>query len=104
MANVIKLRKGLNIQLAGKAAERKTRVGRCEEYALVPDDFTGVTPKLVVREGDEVKAGDALFIDKNCPRSALRLVREWQGGGSGSRRAAKGTLRESEGRQRAKIC
>ena len=67
MANVIKLRKGLNIQLAGKAAERKTRVGRCEEYALVPDDFTGVTPKLVVREGDEVKAGDALFIDKNCP-------------------------------------
>ena len=67
MANVIKLRKGLNIQLAGKAAERKTRVGRCEEYALVPDDFTGTTPKLVVREGDEVKAGDALFIDKNCP-------------------------------------
>ena len=67
MANVIKLRKGLNIQLAGKAAERKSRVGRCEEYALVPDDFTGVTPKLVVREGDEVKAGDALFIDKNCP-------------------------------------
>ena len=67
MANVIKLRKGLNIQLAGKAAERQTRVGRCEEYALVPDDFTGVTPKLVVREGDEVKAGDALFIDKNCP-------------------------------------
>lgn len=67
MANVIKLRKGLIIQLAGKAAERKTRVGRCEEYALVPDDFTGVTPKLVVREGDEVKAGDALFIDKNCP-------------------------------------
>jgi Na+-transporting NADH:ubiquinone oxidoreductase subunit A len=67
MANVIKLRKGLNLNLKGRAAETKLPVGQAEEYALVPDDFVGVTPKVVVREGDTVKAGDALFVNKNCP-------------------------------------
>ena len=37
------------------------------KYALVPDDFEGVTPKVVVKEGDKVKAGDALFINKQYP-------------------------------------
>lgn len=65
MANVIKLRKGLNINLKGKAAPQKTHIGISAEYALVPDDFVGVTPKVVVKEGDCVKAGDALFVNKN---------------------------------------
>lgn len=67
MANVIKLRKGLNINLKGRAAETKLSLNVAEEYALCPADFVGVTPKLAVREGDVVKAGDALFINKNCP-------------------------------------
>ncbi|MBO6217279.1 MAG: Na(+)-translocating NADH-quinone reductase subunit A [Prevotella sp.] len=67
MANVIKLRKGLNINLKGRAAETKLTIGAAEEYALVPDDFVGITPKLSVKEGDVVKAGDALFVNKNCP-------------------------------------
>ena len=67
MANVIKLRKGLNINLKGRAAETKLTIGTAEEHALVPDDFVGITPKLSVKEGDVVKAGDALFVNKNCP-------------------------------------
>ncbi len=67
MANFIKLRKGLNINLKGKAAEAKMPINTPGEFALVPDDFVGVTPKVVVREGDIVKAGDALFVNKNCP-------------------------------------
>lgn len=67
MANVIKLRKGLNVNLKGRAAETKLPLKMSEEYALVPDDFIGVTPKVIVREGDVVKAGDALFVNKNCP-------------------------------------
>ena len=67
MANVIKLRKGLNINLKGRAAETKLTIGTAEEYALVPDDFVGITPKLSVKEGDVVKAGDSLFVNKNCP-------------------------------------
>ena len=64
MANVIKLRKGLDINLKGKASLQKFSVKAAAQYALVPDDFVGMTPKVVVREGDKVKAGDTLFVNK----------------------------------------
>ncbi|MBQ6048980.1 MAG: Na(+)-translocating NADH-quinone reductase subunit A [Bacteroidaceae bacterium] len=67
MAKVIKLRKGLDINLKGKAIEETASVNCPGEYALVPDDFTGVKPKVVVKEGDAVKVGDALFVDKLHP-------------------------------------
>ena len=67
MAKVIKLRKGLDINLKGKAKKETASVKCPGEYALVPDDFTGVKPKVVVKEGDAVKAGDALFVDKLHP-------------------------------------
>ena len=67
MANVIKLRKGLDINLQGKAEEKKIQLKSNGKYALVPDDFEGVTPKVVVKEGDKVKAGDALFVNKQYP-------------------------------------
>ncbi|WP_027456132.1 Na(+)-translocating NADH-quinone reductase subunit A [Xylanibacter brevis] len=67
MANVIKLRKGLDIHLQGKAKETKLDLKSNGKYALVPGDFEGVTPKVIVREGDVVKAGDALFVNKLYP-------------------------------------
>ena len=67
MANVIKLRKGLDINLKGKAAEEFMSVKEPGFYALVPDDFTGITPKVVVKEQEYVMAGGPLFIDKNHP-------------------------------------
>ena len=67
MANVIKLRKGLDINLKGKAANKLSDAGACDIYGLVPDDFTGLKPKVVVKEGDVVKAGDALFVNKLYP-------------------------------------
>ena len=67
MANVIKLCKGLDINLQGKAEEKKIQLKSNGQYALVPDDFDGVTPKVVVKEGDKVKAGDALFVNKQYP-------------------------------------
>ena len=67
MANVIKLRKGLDINLQGKAEEKLIQLKSKGQYALVPDDFEGVTPKVLVKEGDHVKAGDALFVNKQYP-------------------------------------
>ena len=67
MANVIKLHKGLDIHLQGRAEEKLIQLKSNGKYALVPDDFEGVTPKVVVKEGDKVKAGDALFINKQYP-------------------------------------
>lgn len=67
MANVIKLRKGLNINLKGRALKECTALKCGGTFALTPDDFVGLTPKVMVREGDSVKAGDILFVDKKCP-------------------------------------
>ena len=67
MANLIKLRKGLDINLKGKAAAEVVSVKEPGFYALCPDDFTGVTPKVVVKEQEYVMAGGPLFIDKNHP-------------------------------------
>lgn len=67
MTNVIKLRKGLDINLKGKAVDKVSALGVSGDYALVPDDFVGVKPKVIVKNGDRVKAGDALFVNKDCP-------------------------------------
>jgi Na+-transporting NADH:ubiquinone oxidoreductase subunit A len=67
MANVIKLKKGLTINLKGKAAQEVSAAKASKVYGLVPDAFWGMKPKVVVKEGDKVKAGDALFVDKLHP-------------------------------------
>lgn len=67
MADLIRLRKGLDINLKGKAAKELRSVSEPEYYALIPDDFTGITPKVMVKEQEQVKAGDPLFADKNHP-------------------------------------
>ena len=51
----------------GKAAAEVVAVKEPGFYALCPDDFTGVTPKVVVKEQEYVMAGGPLFIDKNHP-------------------------------------
>lgn len=67
MTEIIRLRKGLDIKLLGTPAKELTQAGQAQAYGLCPDDFTGVTPKPVVKEQQTVKAGEALFIDKNHP-------------------------------------
>ena len=67
MTKVIKLRKGLDVNLKGKAALQTSDIPCGGEYALCPDDFPGLKPRVVVKEGDAVKAGDALFADKLHP-------------------------------------
>jgi len=65
--NAIKIRKGLDIKLKGKALEVYMDVEQSAAYAIVPDHFVGIVPKAVVRAGDRVKAGDPLMIDKMHP-------------------------------------
>lgn len=67
MARVIKLSRGLDINLAGKAEKSKMALKASGKYALNPACFEGVKPKVVVKEGDKVKAGDALFVNKDYP-------------------------------------
>ena len=67
MANVIKIKKGLDINLKGKASEVLLNGGKSETYAIVPDFYSGVLPKVVAKVGDKVKAGSVLMIYKNRP-------------------------------------
>ena len=64
MSKIITLRKGLDINLVGKPQESLADAPQASEYALSPLDFEGVTPKLLVKEGDRVKAGTPLFFNK----------------------------------------
>lgn len=67
MANLIKLRKGLDIRLKGAAKGKRLGIKTGRDVALTPQSFTGIIAKPVVKEGQTVKAGDALFINKQYP-------------------------------------
>ena len=67
MSKIIKLRKGLNIKLKGKAETVLETLPVPATVALKPTDFQGLTPKLSLKVGDEVKAGAPLFYDKYYP-------------------------------------
>jgi Na+-transporting NADH:ubiquinone oxidoreductase subunit A len=65
MGKLIRLRKGFDINLAGKAALTLTTAEQPELFAIKPPDFQGVLmPRVLVREGDVVMAGSPLFRDK----------------------------------------
>lgn len=69
-AAITNLRKGFNLKLAGEAEERDLDTEtRATTYAIKPKDFVGMSPipKVLVQEGESVKAGDILFFDKKRP-------------------------------------
>ncbi|MBL7842392.1 MAG: Na(+)-translocating NADH-quinone reductase subunit A [Cyclobacteriaceae bacterium] len=65
MGKFIRLKKGFDINLAGKATPKVATIEQPETFAIKPTDFHGIyMPKVVVKEGDSVKAGSVLFHDK----------------------------------------
>ncbi len=67
MSNVIKITQGLDIKLEGVADKVFGTSKDSKTYAVKPTDFHGITPKLAVKAGDEVLAGDTLFFSKDNP-------------------------------------
>ena len=100
MHRVVKISKGLNINLKGAPAKEFTSVQAPKLYALMPADFTRVTPKVVVKPEDAVKAGDALFVDKANPE--LQFVSPVSGKvvavNRGERRRVLSVVVESDGK------
>ncbi len=68
MSKIITLRKGLDINLQGKPETTLSEAPRAALYAVSPLDFEGVTPKLLVKAGERVKAGTPLFFSKSDER------------------------------------
>ncbi len=63
MSKVLKVTKGLDIKLKGEA-EKVSKDVASEVYAVKPTDFHGIFPKLMHKEGAEVKAGTLIMYDK----------------------------------------
>lgn len=67
MAN-FKIKKGVDLCLKGAITGNAVIPAQpSKSFAVVPDDYTGIIPRLDVKEGAEVLAGDALFHDKDHP-------------------------------------
>ena len=100
MHRVVKISKGLNINLKGAPVAEMTSVKAAKLYALMPADFTRVTPKVVVKPEDSVKAGDTLFVDKANPE--LQFVSPVSGKvvavNRGERRRVLSVVVESDGK------
>lgn len=67
MSNNIYLKKGLNIPIKGCAKPVVSKKVVPDTVAIVPEDFKGLSPRLLVREGDAVLAGSPVLADKKNP-------------------------------------
>ena len=67
MSKDINIRKGLDIKLVGIAEKVLVKAPSAKTYALCPDNYVGVKPKMLVKVDDKVKAGTPLFFDKENP-------------------------------------
>ncbi|GAA3623828.1 Na(+)-translocating NADH-quinone reductase subunit A [Flavivirga jejuensis] len=65
MSNDIRIKKGLDIKLKGEAEKTSEKAILSNFYTLRPEDFHGVTPKLISKVGTKVKAGETVFFDKS---------------------------------------
>ncbi|WP_339653274.1 Na(+)-translocating NADH-quinone reductase subunit A [uncultured Maribacter sp.] len=65
MSKDIRIKKGLNINLVGSAEQTTSKAVLSNVYAIQLSDFHGITPKMIVKQGAEVKAGEPLFYNKN---------------------------------------
>ncbi len=64
MSNDIRIKKGLDIKLKGAAEKAKENAIVSNFYTIRPEDFHGITPKLILKVGAKVKAGETVFYDK----------------------------------------
>ncbi|MDT8415800.1 MAG: Na(+)-translocating NADH-quinone reductase subunit A [Flavobacteriaceae bacterium] len=61
MSKDIRIRKGVSLKLKGEASKVVKEAPRSGIHSIQPPDLLGIIPRLMVREGDTVKAGDPLY-------------------------------------------
>ena len=49
MADVIKIKKGLDININGQAEKMYVKAPRAKTFAIKPSDWHGLTPKIIPR-------------------------------------------------------
>ena len=68
MSKDIRIKKGLDIKLVGEATLTTNKLPVKGMFALKPQDFHGIIPKLIAKEGTSVKAGESIFYSKSDDR------------------------------------
>ena len=63
---MIKIKRGLDIPLAGAPSAEIESAPATRAVALLGGDYHGMKPTMAVQVGDVVKRGDLLFTDKKC--------------------------------------
>ena len=102
MPNIITIKKGLTLNLKGKAERQALApVAKASSYAVVPDDYVGFVPKVIVQPGMRVLAGDALLAHKAYPE--LKLTSPVSGEVVAVHRGAKRKVLSVEVRPEAEI-
>ena len=64
MSKDIRIKRGLTLRLEGEAEKELAKAPRSKTYAIKPPDFHTVVPKMVVKEGAKLLAGDEIFYSK----------------------------------------
>lgn len=64
----IQTRRGAKLNIKGEAEKIFSKTPSSNTFALKPDDFFGTLPKLLKKEGEEVKSGEPIFFSKSEPR------------------------------------
>ena len=64
MSKDIRIKRGLTLRLKGEAEKQIVEAPRSKTYAIKPPDFHSVVPKMVLKEGAKVLAGDEIFFSK----------------------------------------
>ena len=67
MGKAIKTRRGYNLNIKGEAQKTVVQAPVADAYAVKPPDFHSIIPKMMVKEGHTVLAGDPLFFSKLHP-------------------------------------
>ncbi len=63
----IHLTRGHNLKINGTPNPIITDTPCPKEIKLIPDNFLGVKPKLLLKVGDNVKIGSKVYFDKKNP-------------------------------------
>src|SRR5690554_2704462 len=67
MSNDIRIKRGLTLRLKGEAEKTLVDAPRSKTFAIKPPDFHAVIPKMIVKEGATLQAGDEIFFSKYTP-------------------------------------
>jgi len=87
MSKDIRIKKGLDIRLVGEAEQVLAEGPKSRTVTIRPLDFHLTTPKLVIKEGAKLKAGDEIFYSKT--QEDIRFVSPVSGTLKEIRRGAK---------------